>query len=712
MSQLAVAPRIDDTAGRGRRPRSAGGIVRRTALVNRLRAAWSHPVMTIVAPVGYGKSTLLEQWAARDERRFVWAAPGSGEDGPHAPLDGIAAALEALAGELAESPTVVVFDDVHLLAEGALAAVAPLARVTRAGSMIVLAGRTEPAIPRLSVPGLRARGELLELGVEDLAFTWREARMLVHALGAPLGEAEITAVFEETEGWPAAVELAASSFGYAGLQAQCLASLTDDQRALLRRTSILDQLDRDVCDAVLGHEPGERELQPIDDLGVFLVPLDHRRRQFRCHRLLHPALREELESEEPGLVPLLHHRAADWFEAHGDAERAMEHAYAAGDVSRFMGIFSANALKAHNHGHDAAVARWIGHVDGARTLDSFPDAAALAARLHAHRGHGDQTARCLDAADRGLADPRRADDEPAVRAHTALVHAATDAVSPAAMSNAVEAALRHLAADDPWRPYALLLGGVASMLLGDPEGADDSFGRAAHAAERLGSTETRALALTERALLADARSDHARTDAYLSQILAADGRLDGFASHALTLAASARTLLRHGRLVEARRSLASAQSLVPRLTEALPWLAVQTRLELATAWVMLRDPAAARLLLEEADRILGSRGTLGVLGDRHTALVAEIDAMPSPAPGRAVRLTAAELRLLPLLATHLSFREIGDLFFLSRHTIKTQAISTYRKLGASSRSEAVERAEQLGLIDASADSQPTLTPGG
>jgi LuxR family maltose regulon positive regulatory protein len=113
---------------------------------------------------------------------------------------------------------------------------------------------------------------------------------------------------------------------------------------------------------------------------------------------------------------------------------------------------------------------------------------------------------------------------------------------------------------------------------------------------------------------------------------------------------------------------------------------------------MLRDPEAARLLLDEVDAVFDAHANLGVLRLRRDSLAADISTMPSAAPGRTVRLTGAELRLLPLLATHLSFREIGSHFFLSRHTVKTQAISAYRKLGASSRSEAVQRAEQLGLI--------------
>jgi LuxR family maltose regulon positive regulatory protein len=128
---------------------------------------------------------------------------------------------------------------------------------------------------------------------------------------------------------------------------------------------------------------------------------------------------------------------------------------------------------------------------------------------------------------------------------------------------------------------------------------------------------------------------------------------------------------------------------------------VQVRLELARAYVTLRDRNAARALLDEAHEILVLRPALGVLAERLAALEAEVEVMPVAAGGATSGLTRAELRLLPLLSTHLSFREIGERLFVSRNTIKTQAISVYRKLGVSSRSDAIARAAELGLVDAS-----------
>jgi LuxR family transcriptional regulator, maltose regulon positive regulatory protein len=717
MSQLALTSGIGrSTAAPRLRVADRGpgeGVVWRTALVNRLRAARSASVVTLVAPPGYGKTTVLEQWAVRDERELVWLSAAGCPGDPAALLseiDAVLAAREQQSSRTVRSrPVVVVVDDAHLLEAGSRAAVAELIRCAGGGALVVLSGRSEPRLPDLSVPRLRARGALLELGPQDLALSRREVRTLTRAAGKGLTDAQLDALVEETEGWPAAVQAAASPRGRRSLQSRALAALTPAQRVFLRRTSVLDRLSRPLCDAVLGHAPGTREPESIGELSAFLVPLDRNRGWFRHHRLFRARLRRELEAAEPELVRVLHERAAAWHLEHGEPADALAHAEAARDVGRYMTIFATIALPAHQGGEN--VDEWLRCVGATDDLERYPEAAALAAHLHAHHGHARETARCLDAADRGLAaDTSGPSGElGALRSRARLVHAATGTKRPRAMANAAGAALEQLPGDDPWRPYGLLLSGVAHLLLGDDESADRNLAEAAETAERLGAAETRTLALTERGLLADARDDHAAADALLDGARAAGGG-PAHPSYALTLAASARQLLRQGRWRNARRAIAAAQRLLPSLTEALPWLAVQTRLELAAANVMLRDAAAARLLLRQIDALLGGRAAPGILARQRARLENEAAAMP--ADGSAVRLTGAELRLLPLLATHLSFREIGSHFYLSRHTVKTQAISAYRKLGASSRSEAVECAERLGLIDATADGAHILIPSG
>jgi LuxR family maltose regulon positive regulatory protein len=193
--------------------------------------------------------------------------------------------------------------------------------------------------------------------------------------------------------------------------------------------------------------------------------------------------------------------------------------------------------------------------------------------------------------------------------------------------------------------------------------------------------------------------DHAAADEVEEalQAVVQGGRVEGHPARALAHATHARALLRRGRWNEARAAVTAARESARHVEDALPWLAVQVRLELAHALVTLRDTAGAADLLVEARELLERSANLGTLADQVEELQHEIDARPEPEGVQHTGLTPAELRLLPLLATHLSFREIAQQLFVSRNTIKTQSISVYRKLGVSSRSEAVAEAQRLGL---------------
>jgi LuxR family maltose regulon positive regulatory protein len=136
------------------------------------------------------------------------------------------------------------------------------------------------------------------------------------------------------------------------------------------------------------------------------------------------------------------------------------------------------------------------------------------------------------------------------------------------------------------------------------------------------------------------------------------------------------------------------------LTYAIPHVAVQARIELTRAHLALGDIAGARTLLREIDDLLRRCPDLGTLVAEAEALRARTGAERGPGASGASSLTAAELRILPLLATHLSYPEIAAELFVSPNTVKSQTYSIFRKLGASSRNEAVIRSRQLELLDA------------
>jgi LuxR family maltose regulon positive regulatory protein len=168
----------------------------------------------------------------------------------------------------------------------------------------------------------------------------------------------------------------------------------------------------------------------------------------------------------------------------------------------------------------------------------------------------------------------------------------------------------------------------------------------------------------------------------------------------MTYAAGARAALRRSDWVRAQDDLDRADGLVWQMTHALPHVAVKIRLDLARAHISLGSFPAAAELIGEIGAILHRRADLGVLREQWEELQSQIESDRRTDGGWESSLTPAELRLLPLLTTHLSFREIAERLFVSRNTVKTQAISVYRKLGVSSRSEAIDKAVSLGLVEA------------
>jgi LuxR family transcriptional regulator, maltose regulon positive regulatory protein len=722
--------------------------VARTALVNRLRAAGAFPIVLVVAPAGYGKTTLLSQWAERDARTFAWISVDERDDDPFVLLKHVAAAIDQiepigphvaeafarpgdsiwdrivprLSAELSSraSPFVIVLDGADALeSTDAVEAIGVLIDNIPSGSMIALAGRAFPTFP---VAALRVAGPLLEIGPYELALSRREAEILLRACGVELDENEIAGLLQRTEGWAAGLHLAALASRQEGdelaepldpgdltgderhiadyFRSEYLSRLTPRVLRFLRRTSVLERMCAPLCNALLRSKGSAHELDEIERANLFFVQLDHRRGWCRYHHLFRDLLQRELQEHEPDLVPVLHRRAAAWYEAHLDPESALFHAHAAGDIDDAARILSSIALQVHNSGRVAVVEGWLDLFSVDERLDRHPAVAIQGSSIHAVRGRAEEADRWLHAAERGVASRRKG--VAAVRPWIAVMRAAMCAEGPAKMQADADSAVAKLGRDDPWRPAALLVQGAAAQLLGDTDRADPILEEAVERSARIGSTETHAIAVAERSLIAAERDDVHAADALAEEArhVVEDGELGSYPTSALALAASARSRLRQGQWGQARDRLTAATRLTPHLTHALPWLAVQARIELADAYVTLRDRERAQQMLEEARGILSTRPALGVLGDGVERLEQEIAAMPRAENGAGSGLTRAELRLLPMLSTHLSFREIGERLHVSRNTIKTQAISVYRKLGVSSRSEAVALAQDLGLVEA------------
>jgi LuxR family maltose regulon positive regulatory protein len=265
----------------------------------------------------------------------------------------------------------------------------------------------------------------------------------------------------------------------------------------------------------------------------------------------------------------------------------------------------------------------------------------------------------------------------------------------------------------PWRATALLLEGISYLLDGEAEHADPILAHAVEVATLVGATPTAATALAQRALVAIDRDDWLHAEMLTQQALAVmrAGHVDNYAMSPFVYAVAARTALHQGDVLGAQRHLTQAARLRPLLTYAMPHRAAQTLLELARTHLALSDAAAAKVVLREARDLLRRRPNLGVLPAQAEALRGQLGTIRGESLGVSL-LTTAELRLLPLLFTHLSFREIGQRLYVSQHTAKSQALSIYRKFGVSSRSQAIERAQQLGVGPNAATGPPPFLPPG
>ena len=263
-----------------------------------------------------------------------------------------------------------------------------------------------------------------------------------------------------------------------------------------------------------------------------------------------------------------------------------------------------------------------------------------------------------------------------------------------------QAAMAGLGPASPWRATMLLLEGVANLLDGHADQADPILAQAVELATDAGALPVASTALAERAIVAMGRQQWREATTLAEHALAVlqTGRLNDYFMSPLIHTVAAHTALHRGDVPAAQDHLVQAARRRPLLTYAIPPVAVQTLLELGRAYLMLDDAAGARTVLRQARGILQLRPDLGVLPDQVEELHAKLDTPRGAIPGVST-LTTAELRLLPLLATHLHFLEIGQRLYLSKHTVKTQAISIYRKLGVSSRSQAVQRLQEIGLLE-------------
>ena len=393
-------------------PRSRRGLVPRPRLSERLDRGAASKLMLVSAPAGFGKTTLLTEWLAAGpagragERLAAWLSLDRGDNDPvsfwtyviaalrtvasgvgetalallHAPQPpAIETVLTALLNELGAvaGDIVLVLDDYHVIdARDVQDAMAFLLDHLPPWLHVVIASRADPALP---LARLRARGELAETRAAELRFTPDEAAAYLNEMmGLQLTARDVAALEGRTEGWIAALQLAALSMqgrddvagfiaGFAGddrhvvdyLVEEVLQRQPEHVQAFLLQTSILGRLSGPLCDAVTGQGGGKAMLEALDRGNLFLVPLDDRRQWYRYHHLFADMLQVRLLDEQPGQVPDLHRRASAWYQQNGEPSVAISHALAAEDFERAADLVELAIPAMRRTRQEATVRGWL-----------------------------------------------------------------------------------------------------------------------------------------------------------------------------------------------------------------------------------------------------------------------------------------------------------------------------------------------------------------
>ncbi len=389
-------------------PRLRTGLVARGRLSERLGRGAEATLTLVSAPAGFGKTTLLTEWlatATADGRAVAWlsldqrdndpgvfwtylvtalraAGPGVGAGAldllqrPRAPIDAVLATvlndLDSIATDV-----VLVLDDYHVVDSPEVHdGMVFLLENLPPRVQLVIASRTDPTLP---LPRLRARGQLVEIRAADLRFTPEEAAAyLTEGMGLALTAHDVAALEERTEGWIAALQLAALSMQGREDVSAFIAGFTGDDRYIvdylaeevlqrqpghvhqfLLQTSILDRLTGPLCDAVTGQEGGKAQLAELDRDNLFVVPLDDRRQWYRYHQLFADVLHAHLLDEQPDVVPDLHSRASVWFAAQADLAEAIRHSLAARDFERTADLVELALPEMSRTRQEATVQAWL-----------------------------------------------------------------------------------------------------------------------------------------------------------------------------------------------------------------------------------------------------------------------------------------------------------------------------------------------------------------
>jgi LuxR family maltose regulon positive regulatory protein len=696
--------------------------VARERLFERLRDGRGRRLTLVACPAGFGKSTLLAAWRESElERRPVaWVTLDEGDDDPvvlwthviaalgldppaaSAPLREVV--LPRLVNALAEQgETALVLDDFHRLSSASTRETLTwFVTHVPPNVQLVLSTRTDPALP---LSTLRVRGQLVELRADELRFTSGEAgEFLNQRLGLQLEPEDVDLLVAGTEGWPAGLYLAALSLAGADdkralvkafdgtsahvvdfLAGEVLATHSPELQRFMLHTSVLERLCAPLCDAVTGEAGSAKALDSLGRTNLFLLPLDDRRRWSRFHHLFAQILRVELDKREPDLVPELHRRALEWHREFGTTDEAIHHAIAARAFGAASRLITETWVHYANAGRIESVNDWLAHVPAAGDQRLLL-AKAWVAALRGNEGEMRSAATAVRALG-GLDDGPLPDGFVSVESSLSVLEATFGWGDVSAILTHGARSERLEPPDSPWRPVITWALGWAHYCNGNLDEAERWLTETTRIAPAAEQWIVGVAAIADLSLIAGLRgrpADQLRLALEAVEVSRTVGLLDAVEDGEVHTAYGV-ALAAQGRLDEALDSLEKGVFLRRLWAQKLDL--IDGLIALAATVAERGDLERAGALLDEAQGLAERCADPGALPAR--IATAKQGLTPSD------ELSERELTVLRYLATDRSEREIAAELYLSFNTVHSHVKSIYRKLGVSSRAEAVHLGESL-----------------
>ena len=742
-SSIVVKPKL-------RAPSPHSGQLVRPRLLELLGESLHRKVTLISAPAGYGKTTLLSQWRheVEDSLSLAWVSLDEQDNDPvrlwtHVvealrrvmPQEDLGAdllvgmsitgqrlietSLPMLINVLTELPKQVILtlDDYQFVTDDdSHESMAFFMEHLPENVHLVLSSRTDPPLP---LGRLRARGEMNEIRSEQLAFSEEEfATLLNGKLGLNIEFDDLSVLFGRTEGWPAAAYLASLSLqnredkhafidSFQGsnryivelLAEEVLEGIQEDVKEFLLISSVLRSMTGPLCDVVTSRDSSSQLLRDLARRNLFVVPLDEQGEWYRYHTLFSEFLRYELKSSRPELVPVLHGRASAWLEGEGYFDSAIRHAVAATD---------------YEHASLLVARHWYGYVLAGQTktvegwFESLPeelvtqDATLLLARAWTCllSGRGDDAERLLALAENTPHEGPLPDGAASIEVAVVILRAVFGLGGiEVTLRDARRAAELDRDRTSPWAALIRVGLGASLYLSGDPSVARKQF----EDALRLTEARQPLLRMISLSFLAIIATDEGHLDEAASYASEAQALVDRFGLHGVPQSswvpiALGYVLAKRGDRVAARNELERGLSTQRALPALSPWPTLLALLTLAPVRSSCGDRDGARAALSEARSIVETHPDAGIFPELLERQERRLRTSKRRDRSLNQEITDRELDVLRLLVGELSTRQIAQTLYVAPSTVRTQVKSIYRKLGVSSRGDAVDEAYARGVI--------------